>query len=192
VWSGSWSFEPTLCSDQKYLYSWGTYADRLFVLCRVDFKAQTSQNIKQPETRPMRHVTSGITVPQGQRQARRVETIGTMDEAGGTRWRRVNGEPANGAGLAYTIPYTGRTRGCNRYARQQMHIRCMPMVTCSIRLSLAEKEHEYGTLPHSGELDFTPLGERSLLPSSVPADQGHMYPIPGTRAESGKAVWCSL
>lgn len=31
------------------------------VLCRVDFKAPTSQNTQHIETRPMRHVTSGIT-----------------------------------------------------------------------------------------------------------------------------------
>ena len=45
-----------------------------------------------------------------------------IDEAGGTRWRRINGEPANGAGLAYT---RRRRAAIDSYARKQMHIRCM-------------------------------------------------------------------
>ena len=75
-----------------------------------------------------------------------------IDEAGGTRWRRINGEPANGAGLAYT----GRKGlALDSYARQQMHIRCMPIVTCSTAHDNHPQNEETA---RSGELDFTPLG----------------------------------
>jgi len=75
-----------------------------------------------------------------------------IDEAGGTRWRRINGEPANGAGLAYT---RRRRVAMDSYARKQMHIRCMLNGDLQHTTTTHQQNEETA---RSGELDFTPLG----------------------------------